>query len=136
MATRLERSYALPAGKTVSGMAKAVQDYFEKYQGMDIYADQMNSTCYRITCRTKAATRTVKGNLKRLTGHDLDITVGLYQQGSQVKVSFDQEINEKTRTLAALITAPAGIGIVQLHGIMERHNIPFELDETITKYLK
>ena len=53
-----------------------------------------------------------------------------------MKVSFDQEINEKTRTLAALVTAPAGIGIVQLHGIMQRHNIPFELDETITKYLK
>ena len=135
MATRLERSYFLPEGKTISGMATAVGAYFEKFSGMDVHVNQMNTASYQITCRTKSVHRTIRGNLKRAAGHDMNLTVGLFQQANHVKVEFDQEISEGLRMAKALLTAPLGIGLIELHGIYQRHNIPFELDEVISAYL-
>lgn len=136
MATRLERSYLLPKEKTISGIAANIENYFVKFEGMDVCVDELNSTCFLITCRTKAVHKSIKGNTKRLTGHDLNISVGLFEQENNVIVRFDQEINEGTRAATAIIVSFAGIGFAKLHGIKKRHDIPFELNDVITAYLK
>lgn len=136
MATRLERSYLLPKGKNVSRMAKVVGDYFTKFEGMTVCVNEMNSGNFMITCRTKEVYKSIKGNVKRVTGHDLNITVSLLQEGNTVKVEFNQEINEGLRAAKAIFISFAGIGFAKLHGIKKRHDIPFELNDVIMAYLK
>ena len=114
MATRLERSYFLPEGKNISAMANAVGAYFEKFSGMDVRVNQMNTASYQITCRTKSVHRTIRGNLKRAAGHDMNLTVGLFQQANHVKVEFDQEISEGLRMAKALLTAPIAVSYTHL----------------------
>ena len=136
MATRLERYYDIPAGKTIDGMAEVLETYLGKFKGMDIVSIKENSGTITITCRTKPVTKSVRGITKRATGHDLNMAVRLYQNGNKVKVEFEQLINEGTRMVKAILMSPVGVGIAQLDGIRSRHNIPHELNQKIAYYLE
>lgn len=136
MATRLERSYFLPEGKTISGMAEAVANYFGTFSGVDICAKRMNPSCFQITCRTKGLTKSLKGGAKKISGFDLDITVHLYQQNNQVHVEYNQEIDEGGRILKGLLFSAAVVGLVQLSGVKHRHDIPHEINKAISAYLR
>lgn len=135
MATKLERFYHLPEGKSIDGMAKSIENYFEKFDGMDVSVDKKNSGTILITCKTKPLIKSIHGITKRVSGHDLDIVVGLYQQDGKVQVEFEQKINEGKRLFTAIFTSFVGIGLGKIHGIVERHNIPYELNDTINLYL-
>lgn len=136
MATRLARSYQLPCGKNISGMAKAVANYFGTLSGVDICAKEMNPSCFRVTCRTKSLNKSLTGGIKKIAGYDLDLTVNLYQQGGQVRVEYDQEIDEGGRVLKGLLLSAAVVGLVQLGGVKHRHEIPREINKAISAYLR
>ena len=131
MATKLERSYTLSSGKTISGIATAVENYFNSFQGVAVCATQKNSTVWIITCKNKD----ISGLALKAAGCDISIITRLFQMQDTVTVEFEQEINEKSRVVKSIFKSFLPIGIANLYGVKKRHDIPAELHKVIWTYL-
>lgn len=131
MATKLERSYTLPSGKTISGIATAIKNYFNTLQGVAVCATQKNFTAWTITCKNKD----ISGLAQKAVGCDINATVYLVQTQSAVTVRFEQKINEIVRVKKAVFTLFLPLGIASLYGVKKRHDIPSELHKVIWEYL-
>lgn len=131
MATRLERSYILPSGKTISGIATAIKNYFNTLQGVAVCATQKNFTAWIITCKNKD----ISGLAQKAVGCDISVIIYLSQTQNTVTVKFEQEINEIVRVKKAIYNLFWPLGIASLYGVKKRHDIPSELHKVIWEYL-
>lgn len=137
------RIYHLLCNKSADGLAQAVYDFFRTYTGTKVSlgskegVDGTVITCIPESISGSSEVGTKAGGLvRKATGTDIKLTVVVSAHGNDVAVTYLQEIDDELiRATKALLGNPV-LGVCKLYGINERHQIPFELHSTITKYLE
>lgn len=129
MATKLTRTYQIPEGKTIAGMAKAVETLFRSYDKTEVQLTRDLDGKWFVSCETKSA-------IKKAAGTDMKILVTIFQKNSNcAEVHFFQDINEIVRAGKAIFKTPFFLGITGLVGIQDRHQIPYDVNRVISNYL-
>jgi len=124
----LTREYALRPQKNLYGMANAVQDFFKGHSRVDVRMVKISSSNYVVLCRTDSI-------IRKSTGFDMDVKVSFKQYGNKVTVDYSEKINNIIRTVKATAMSVFVLGIPQLFGAKERHELPGKVHNAIMAYL-
>lgn len=138
MATKLKQTYTLSNGKTMEGVARAVEELFRSFSGCTVTSVRTSRDSWKITCIT--GQEGMKGKIgemaHRSMGLDLDTSVTMYQDGKKLEIHYFQNINEIKRVFKGLV-GPGSIlyGIPTLGGVYDRHELPVKINKAIRNYL-
>lgn len=127
MATKLRRSYSLPAGKTIHGMKDALKSYFNGIPNTDVTVVPHGPHSYEIRSKTKYKALAL--------GADFQVTVDISQNNRTVEVHYREETNQLLATATAIVLSVWWIGLCGLYGVASRREIPIKIDEKIQAYL-
>ncbi len=135
MATKLVKSYKMPNGKDIDGVAEVVKNLFCSYSNSDVSSNIYKDGSWIIRCMPKPTFG--KGyvvNFNKIVGTEFDIEVTIEQKDNCIRVHYVQNVNELKRAGKSLFEF-APFGIAKLYGIRKRHKIPGEIDAVISGYL-
>lgn len=122
----LRQTYALPPGKTLEGMAGALERYFKSIDGTTVTATPRGRDAYDLKCETASIWR------KKL-GLDVKILLTLTARDEGVEVRFLQNVDDHVFKNLAIDSAPAGLA--GLYGAMLRSEIPNDIHSELQSYL-
>ena len=129
MATKLKRTYSLPAGKTIHGLKDAARRYFDSILNTEVSALPYGNDSYVIKCKT------ILHGIAKATGTEVNITLTLNLHGRQVEVHYLEECHNLSAWIGPVAIVAWPVGLCQLFGVASRRDIPMRLHSAMQSYL-